>query len=255
MGEYFDQNHAELVPTADLENPVHKVFYLPLQVVRKESSSTTKLRAVFDASAASSTGISLNDTLLVGPTVHSSLISVLLRFRMHRITLTADVSHMYRAVLLDPSDKDLHRFVWRSSPTEPLHDYRMNRVTFGVAASSYAANMAVRQNAINLAAQFPLAAQAVHQSFYVDDALTGANSVEEAISLQKQLQELFQHGGFTLRKWNSSNPSVLRQVPKELTDTQRQCTMPEATEYTKTLGIEWNTITDHFRLSVGALPL
>ena len=255
MGEYFDQNHAELVPTADLENPVHKVFYLPLQVVRKESSSTTKLRAVFDASAASSTGISLNDTLLVGPTVHSSLISVLLRFRMHRIALTADVSRMYRAVLLDPSDKDLHRFVWRSSPTEPLRDYRMNRVTFGVAASSYAANMAVRQNAINLAAQFPLAAQAVHQSFYVDDALTGANSVEEAISLQKQLQELFQHGGFTLRKWNSSNPSVLRQIPKELTDTQRQCTMPEATEYTKTLGIEWNTITDHFRLSVGALPL
>ena len=95
MGEYFDQNHAEIVPTADLENPVHKVFYLPLQVVRKESSSTTKLRAVFDASAASSTGISLNDTLLVGPTVHSSLISVLLRFRMHRIALTADVSRMY----------------------------------------------------------------------------------------------------------------------------------------------------------------
>ena len=40
MGEYFDQNHAELVPTADLEKPVHEVFYLPLQVVRKKSIST-----------------------------------------------------------------------------------------------------------------------------------------------------------------------------------------------------------------------
>ena len=50
---------------------------------------------------------------------------------------------MYRAVLLDESDKGLHRFVWRRINTEPLFDYRMTRVTFGVSASSYAANMAV----------------------------------------------------------------------------------------------------------------
>ena len=64
----FQENHAELVPMADLEKPTNKVFYLPLQVVCKESSSTTKLCAVFDASAASSSGMSLNNTRLVGPT-------------------------------------------------------------------------------------------------------------------------------------------------------------------------------------------
>ena len=216
MDEYFKENRTELVPTADLEKPTNKVFYLPLQVVRKQSSSTTKLRAVFDASAASSSGTSLNDTLLVGPTVHSSLVSVLLRFRVHRVALTADVSRMYHAILLDPPDKDLHCFMWRSSPSEPLRDYRMNRITFGVAASSYAANMAIKRNEIDLALQFLLAAEAVHQSFYVDDALTSTDSVEDAISLQKQLQELFTYGGFTLCKWNSSNPSVLRHFPKEL---------------------------------------
>ena len=55
---------------------------------------------------------------------------------------------MYRAVELTRSDRDLHRFVWRSDPNAPLTDYRMTRVTFGVSASSFAANMAVRQNAI-----------------------------------------------------------------------------------------------------------
>ena len=61
---------------------------------------------------------------------------------------------MYRAVELSESDKDLHRFVWRSQPNESLKDYRMTRVTFGVSASSFAANMAVKQNAIDHADKF-----------------------------------------------------------------------------------------------------
>ncbi len=45
MQEYFDSEHAELVPEADLEKPPRSVFYLPMHLVRKEPSSTTKLRA------------------------------------------------------------------------------------------------------------------------------------------------------------------------------------------------------------------
>ena len=112
MQEYFDLGHAEPVPTADLEKPEKDVFYLPMHAVNKESSTTTKIRAVFDASAKSSSGVSLNDLLLVGPTVHSSLIDVLLRFRLHRIAITTDVSKMYRAIQLAHQDRDLHRFVW-----------------------------------------------------------------------------------------------------------------------------------------------
>lgn len=69
MEEYFEKNHAELVPADELEKPTSEVFYLPMQAVYKESSSTTKVRAVFDASALSSSGVSLNDKLLIGPTV------------------------------------------------------------------------------------------------------------------------------------------------------------------------------------------
>ena len=105
--------------------------------------------------------MSLNDTLLVGPTVHSSLIDVLLRFRFYRVAITTDVSRMYRAVELTPSDRDLHRFVWRNDPDEQLRDYRMTRVTFGVSASSFAANMSVKQNATDLALEYPQAAVAV----------------------------------------------------------------------------------------------
>ncbi len=134
IDEYFVSQHAEQVPQVDLDKPPSQACYLPIHVVRKESSTTTKLRAVFDASASTSTGTSLNDILLIGPTVHPPLVDVLIRFRSHRIALIADVSRMYRAVLLSESDKDLHRFVWRSNTKAPLLDYRMRRVTFGVSA-------------------------------------------------------------------------------------------------------------------------
>ena len=129
----------------------------------------------------------------------------------------------------------------------------MTRVTFGVAASSYAANMAVKQNAAEFALEFPAAAKAVDESFYVDDGLTGVDSVDEAVALQRQLQELFARGGFVLRKWNSSNPAVLEHISDDLKDAQALQTLPDDGTYTKTLGVEWNTVMDHFRLKVAEL--
>ena len=70
-------------------------------------------------------------------------------------------------------------------------DYRMTRLTFGVSASSFAVNMAVKQNAMDFTLQYPLAAQKVYEAFYVDDGLTGADSITEAIHLQKNYKNYF----------------------------------------------------------------
>ena len=126
----------------------------------------------------------------------------------------------------------------------------MTRVTFGVSASSLAANMSVKRNASDHALEFPKAAKTVEHAFYVDDCLTGANSIEEAVDLHHQLLSLFAKGGFLLRKWHSSDPAVLHQISPELRDTQSTYHLPGPDEYTKTLGIEWNANLDHFRLTV-----
>ena len=112
--------------------------------------------------------------------------------------------------------------------------------------------MAVKQNAVDLALEYPLAAKAVHESFYADDRLVSADTIHDAITLQ--LQELFGRGGFLLRKWNCSNPAVLAHLPDELKDTQSLCSIPDQGGYTKTLGIEWNTVMDHFRPTIAELP-
>ena len=108
------------------------VFNMPMHSVIKYSITTTKLRVVFDASAKSSTGISLNDTLPDGPTIYSSLTDILIRFRSFIIAVSSDISKIYRAVELSPLDRDLHRFVclekggillrkWRSKCTDVLN--------------------------------------------------------------------------------------------------------------------------------------
>ena len=140
---------------------------------------------------------------------------------------------MYRAIELT-----LQQFVWRQSPGQLLQDYRMNRVTFGVSASSFVENMAVKQNALDFALEYPQAVTAVEKSFYVDDGPAGADSIEEAMQLQKQLQELFSRGGFTLRKWNSSEAMVSQHVEPEFRDSQALQAIPDPDKYTKTLGIQ-----------------
>ena len=113
--EYFNLGHAEMVPLSELHKSHQLVYYFPIHVVTKESSYTTKIRAVFDASAKSSTGVFFKYTLLVGPTVHPPLIDVLLCFQLHRIALTTDISKMYHAIELALTDRDYHHFVWKVS--------------------------------------------------------------------------------------------------------------------------------------------
>ena len=240
---YLDQQHAEIVPAADLHLP-H--FYLPMHSVVKSSSTSTKLRVVFDGSAATSTGVSLNQLLLAGPTLHPTLGSILIRFRAYPVALTADVSKMYREVELAPGDRDLHRFIWRPSPDQPVQDFRMTRVTFGISASPYLAIKTLQQTAQDHGEKHPLAASHIHKSFYVDDLLAGADTVEEAVELYANLRSILQKGGFNLCKWRSSSPAVLQSIPEDLQEKLpvKDVTTLQSASNPKALGLEWDSRQD-----------
>ena len=112
----------------------------------------------------------------------------------------------------------------------------------------------MKQNAVDFGTKYPLAAKAVDESFCVDDCLSGADTIEEAIKLRQQLQDLFSRAGFLLHKWHSSESAVLEHIPPDLKDLQLMQPIPNSGEYTKTLGIEWNASMDHFCLTVAKLP-
>ena len=73
---------------------------MPMHGVVKEVSTTTKLHIIFDASAKTSTTHSLNDTLLSGPSLYLLLTSILVKFRVPAIGMSADISKMFREVVL-----------------------------------------------------------------------------------------------------------------------------------------------------------
>ena len=81
VNEYLEQTHARPGPPRDIFKPYREVYYLPMHGVHKTTGTTMKLHAILDASERLSTCVSLNDQLLVGPTINGPLIDLLLRFR------------------------------------------------------------------------------------------------------------------------------------------------------------------------------
>ena len=241
---YLDLQHAEPVPLSNQLPPLH--YYLPMHAVFKHSSTTTKIRVVFDGSATTTSGTSLNQTLLVGPSLQPTLSNLLIKFRTYPVALNADISKMYREILLTPEDKDLHRFVWRATPDEPIKDYRMTRVTFGVSASPYLAIRTLQQTADDHGEGYPNVTHHIKNSFYVDDFLGGANTVAEAISLYDNIRPILLQGGFNLCKWRSSSPAVLQYIPTELHEKclVKDATSPQAQTQSKALGLEWDSQKD-----------
>ena len=63
-----------------------------------------KVRLVFDGSVKSSSGVSLNDTQFVEPTIQNDLFSILVRFRIHKYVLSADIEKIYQQILVAPED-------------------------------------------------------------------------------------------------------------------------------------------------------
>ena len=206
----------------------------------KQSSTSTKLRVVFDGSAATS---SVNQSLMIGPTLHPTLGAILIKFRTYPIALTADISKMYREVGLSSQDKDLHRFLWR--PT-PIQEYRMTRVTFGVSASPYLAVRTLQQAAEDHGAGYPSAAHHIKRSFYVDDLLAGASTEAEAMELYSNLRTVLSRGGFNLCKWRSSSPSFLQSIPPDLQEKfpVKEMTESHSPSHPKALGLEWDSRLD-----------
>ena len=213
-------------------------YYIPHHCVIRPESVSTKLRVVYDASAKTSSGQSLNDILLVGPTIQQDLIITLLSFRLNKFALTADISKMFRQFLVDDRDRVFQLILWRDDVHQQLRTYALNTITYGLASSPFQAVRCLSYIATLQQDTHPTAASVLKQDFYVDDMLTGAGTLEELEHIKTEISSLLSIYGLTLSKCNSNHCSI--QTASEL-----QLDLDQET-VAKTLGTIWNTKEDLF---------
>ncbi len=101
--------------------------------------------------------------------------------------------------------------------------------------------------------KFPQACEEVLHSFYVDDFLSGASTVDEAIQLQQSLCELLAAAGMTLKKWRSSSTEMLKSIPQDLVEKEDRKLLVRH-DALKTLGIHWDASMDCLFVTTPTLP-
>ncbi|XP_025406355.1 uncharacterized protein LOC112680475, partial [Sipha flava] len=246
IAEYLDMNHMNLINDTD---PGKKTYYLPHHAVTKETSITTKLRVVFDGSAPSSTGLSLNDVLYKGPKVQPDLLAILLRFRMHAVVMTSDIVKMYRQILIHPDDRALQRIWYRKCPEQELQEFELRTVTYGTKAASFLSTRCLVQLAVEV--KDPSLKRVITSDFYVDDLLTGCPTVDECYARYKALNEVLERACLPLRKWCSNSKELMSLIPTNMDDpTYRLCLTDQ--DRISTLGLSWQPNTDTFHFVLGA---
>ena len=128
--------------------------------------------------------------------------------------------------------------------TDEIRELRMTRVTYGVASSSYHSTRALQESGKNHGPN-PNTVNVILNDFWVDDLLSGADTLEEACVLQDNLIETLNQNCLPLRKWSSNEPQLVTRLSKDL-QAGKAYEINNKTHQIKTLGLTWHRLEDHF---------
>ncbi|XP_035863972.1 uncharacterized protein LOC118496432 [Sander lucioperca] len=145
---------------------------------------------------------------------------------------------------VSPEDRDYLRFLWwenGDTKAEPK-EYRMRVHLFGTASSPGCANYGMKYLASQNEKDYPAAANFIRKNFYVDDGLISVDSVDTAIKLVREAQNVCAKGTLHLHKFISNNREVLESIPdSELTSGVQDVALNhEELPVQTVLGVKWS---------------
>ena len=224
--------YAEPVPMDTQSNG--RCFYLPHHAVTKKAN---KIRVVFDC-ASKCNGISLNSLCFQGPNLTSKLFDILIRFRQFPPALMADIKAMYNQVRVPLSDRDALRFLWIRN--DDIIHYRMTSHLFGgVWCFSSAAYALIKTASMTSDTRIH---GIITSSFYGDDLIWPARTVEESKTLIPGVKSVLASRGFHLAKYIATHEDLIKDIPGHARlrgeDQMLLC------HADKTLGVGWCLRTD-----------
>ncbi len=231
--QFFENKFAELVPAEEIGRSEFQIRYHDSFPVWENRN--TKCRIVFNPSSEDSEKNSLNKCLWPGPMLLPEMLSLLIRFRKHKIALTTDISRMFLRVGVIKQHRDLLRFVFTRQKDGPIQHARLTSLGFGLVCGPFVSMFLCHETARKMKQTHSLGSTAILSSLYMDDLMSGQESLSTAMQCAKEISEVMAEAGFPCHKWLSNEPKALQEIPQE-----QHHTVTEE----KILGVHWDTKKD-----------
>ncbi|VDH97941.1 Hypothetical predicted protein [Mytilus galloprovincialis] len=217
----------------------NKVHYIPHHPVKKDSV-TTPIRIVYNCSCrANDSSPCLNDCLATYPPIMTDLTEILVRFRMYKYAVTADIEKAFLHIELDVDDRDVTRFYWLENPMDTesrLITYRFKVVLFGATCSPFMLSATLmkhfRDNPSTTSTE-------LQRNVYVDNVLTSFTDKQSLLKFYTESRKLLSEAGFNLRSWNSNST--------ELQNVAGRDKIGDNDDIVKILGMRWDRESDDLK--------
>ena len=178
----------------DVLDDTQGAYIIPWRCVWKENSLSTPCRIVFDASARTPGGASLNCTLAKGENRLNSLASILLKFRCKPAAFSTDIRLAYNQIALDPVHLKFQKFLWKKDLLEenPTELFVVTTMIYGVKPAGNSLMAGFSKLSDFVVANHPEhapGADALRNSTYVDDVAHSADTPEQAKATASSLDQ------------------------------------------------------------------
>lgn len=147
---------------------------------------------------------------MVGPTVQQDLCNIIVRFRQHPYATTADVTKMYRQILIREQDRKFQRILWKEASDQPIKIYELNTVTYGTSLAPFQAIRCLHQLSMENEESYSLGNKVIVEDFYVDVLIAGASSIEGLQQVRQEVSTIFSRRKIRSTEMQIERPKLFR---------------------------------------------
>ena len=134
----------------------------------------------------------MNEYLETGPLLQNLLWDILIISRFRPILLCRDIEKAFLQIKIRESKRDVLRFHWvKNSDSSVIEINRFTRLVFGLVRSPFIREGTLKEHFQYYINEYPTLIEAISEDMYVDDLVSGSNTIEEVEVIKQKSIELF----------------------------------------------------------------
>ena len=127
-----------------------------------------------------------------GPPLQNSLWDILKRSRFRPILLCGDIEKAFLQIRIQESERDVLRFYWvKSSDPSVIEINRFTLLVFGLTQSPFILEGTLKEHFQYYINEYRTLIEAISDNMYVDDLVSGSNTIEQVEVIKQKFNELF----------------------------------------------------------------